>query len=358
MSTTDVPLAKDKGVNVGAIEKELAALWRSASSDKQVTRSCSWNLVVHCGEDATYDAVKKVVDEAVRHVPSRTLVLKPRPYASGTEIEAWVTANCQIAPGGGKLLCTEEITIEGRGNAGVEHLPSLIRALQVPDVPTALWWAGAPPTDTSAVRLLLTGVDRLVFDTAELPAEGGLARLAHVGGLLEGLVLSDLNWLRTGPLRSVLASLFDPPVGPTPLTMLKRVRIEATPKGVPSAKLLAGWLASRLGWGAPERLEPGLLAWRVQRGGNTVRLDIETDRVTTTRASGLKGVHLETIQGERFSLVDQGNNLFEATTPGIAPRGLQAPQLPLDQLLVASLGSRGRDRLYPVALHRAVELDR
>jgi glucose-6-phosphate dehydrogenase assembly protein OpcA len=364
VSATDVTLAKDKGVNVGAIEKELAALWRSASTDKQVTRACSWNLVVHTGDDAVYETAKKVVDEAVRHVPSRTLVLKPRPYASGVEIEAWVSANCQIAPGGGKLLCTEEITIEGRGRDGVDHMPSLIRALQVPDVPTALWWAGAPPTETSAVRILLSGVDRLVFDTAEL-SDGGLSKLAHVGGLLEGLVLTDLNWLRLGSLRSVLASLFDPPTGPEPLQALKRVRIEATAKGVPGAKLIAGWFASRLAWGSPERTEPGQLAWRVPvrdaSSGGALRLDIETNKVSTTRESGIKAVHLETSKGERYSLVETAASLggmVEASTPTIGTRNMQAAELPLTQLLVASLGSRGRDRLYPVALHRAVELDR
>lgn len=368
MSSTDVTLAKDKGVNVGAIEKELAALWRSASTDKQVTRACSWNLVVHTGDDTVYDAAKKVIDEAVKHVPSRSLVLKPRPYASGTEIEAWVSANCQIAPGGGKLLCTEEITIEGRGSAGVEHMPSLIRALQVPDVPTALWWAGVPPTETSAIRILLSGVDRLVFDSAQLN-DGGLSKLAHVGGMLEGLVLTDLNWLRLGSLRSVLASLFDPPTGPEPLASLKRVRIEATTKGVAGAKLLAGWLASRLAWGSPERTEPGQLAWRVPvrgepmgGGNNALRFDIETNKVSTARESGIKAVHLETNKGERFSLVDSGSGSalgnIEATSPAMGTRTVQAGELALTQLLVASLGSRGRDRLYPIALHRAVELDR
>lgn len=359
MSTTDITLAKDIGVNVGGIEKELASLWRSASKDKQVTRACSWNLVVHCGDDAIYESARKTIDEAVRHVPSRTLILKPRPYAVGKEIEAWVTANCQVAPGGGKLLCTEEITIESRGKDGGEHIPSLIRALQVPDVPTALWWAGAPPTDPSAVRILLSGVDRLVFDTAQLPHTGALSRLAHVGGLLDGLLLTDLNWLRTASLRSVLASLFDPPVGSQPLSRLKRVRLESTPRGVPAAQLFLGWLASRLAWGAPERIETGQLGWRIPvRGDGSVRVDIETHKVSTTRDSGLRAVHLETTQGENFSLVDVGGGGVEATSPNISRRTLQAAELPMEQLLVAALGSRGRDRLYGIALHRAVELDR
>lgn len=360
MTATETTLKKDASVNVGAIEKELANLWRSASKDKQVTRACSWNLVVWAADDPTADMAQKTCDDAVRHVPSRTLMLKPRPYATGKEVEAWVSANCQIAPGGGKLLCTEGITIESRGKEGVEHMPSLIRALQVPDVPTALWWAGAPPTDPSAVRILLSGVDRLVFDTSMLPSDGGLTKLAHVGGLLDGLLLTDLNWLRTGAIRSVLASFFDPPTGGEPLARLKKVRVECTTKGIPAAKLLVGWLASRLAWGGPERTEAGQLGWRVPvRGDGYVSVNIDTNKVTTTRDSGLKSVTLETGQGERFSLVDTGNFGIEGSSPTMTPpRALQAVEPKLEQLLVASLGSRGRDRLYPVALHRAVELDR
>ena len=50
-TTTDITLGKDVGVNVGAIEKELAAMWRGASKDKQVTRACSlqrpWIRIMH-----------------------------------------------------------------------------------------------------------------------------------------------------------------------------------------------------------------------------------------------------------------------------------------------------------------------
>jgi glucose-6-phosphate dehydrogenase assembly protein OpcA len=313
---------------------------------------------VHTADEPVFDGAKSVVDEAVRHVPSRVLLLKPRPYQQGTPVEAWVSANCQVAPGGGKLLCTEEITIEARGQEGGDHLPSLIRALMVPDVPTALWWAGAPPTDPSAVRILLTGVDRLVFDSSMLTDEHGLSRLAHVGGLLEDLVLTDLNWLRTAQLRSMLASLFDPPTGADPLARLKRVRVEATAKGSYAAKLLVGWLASRLAWGAPERVEKGQASWRVPlRGADAVRVDIDTQKVSTDRASGIRSVSLETTGGERFAVIDAGVPGVEVHVAG-SVKGGQVHELKSEQLLVAGLGARGRDRLYGVALHRAVELDR
>lgn len=369
MKTREVVLARDLGVDVGGIERELAALWRDASKRSrhhdQVTRACSWNLVVHCGDDATYAAARPIVDQAVRYVPSRTLMLKPRPNApapDGKEVEAWVSAACQVASGGGgKLLCTEEITIESRGPEGVAHLPGLVRALTVPDVPTALYWAGAPPTSSSALRILLAGVDRLVFDTQALPegVEGGLTKVAHVGGMLDGLALADLAWLRTASMRSVIASLFDAPVGPAPLDRLKRVRVQTTPRGVPAAKLLIGWLASRLGWGTPERAERGQLGWQLKAGaGSTLRLDIDVDRVMSTRESGLREVTLETSQGDRFAVTDAQTPALEVAAPGLAARSVLAHEPSTPQALVMALGARGRDRLYPMALHRAVELDR
>lgn len=354
------------GVNVAGIEKELAALWREASRDRQVTRACSWNLVVHTSDEEAFDAMKPVLDEAVRHVPSRVLVLKPRPFASSgrtVEIEAWVSANCQVAPGGGKLLCTEEITVEARGADGQAHLPGLMRALNVPDVPTALWWAGPPPTDTSATRLLLAGVDRLIFDSDRFRApdasEGGLRRLAHVGGVLDGLVLADLAWLRTASVRSVLASIFDA-VGVAPLSSIARVRVGCAATAVPTAKLLLGWLASRLAWGAPERTERGALSWSVAvRDGQRVQLDVAVEAMgADARTSGIASLALETRSHQRFALRTAGAAAWDVDCAGLSPRTTAATEPTSAQLLVAALGSRGRDRLYPVALHRAVELDR
>ena len=60
------------------------------------------------------------------------------------EIEAWISALCAVAPGGGKLLCSEKVTVKSH-MGGRRHVPALVRALRVPDVPTALLWTGAPP---------------------------------------------------------------------------------------------------------------------------------------------------------------------------------------------------------------------
>jgi glucose-6-phosphate dehydrogenase assembly protein OpcA len=352
------------GVNVSAIEKELAALWRQASADKQVTRACSWNLVVLTPDEATYAITKPVLDDVVRDVPSRALVLKPRAFSSGgpaREIEAWVSANCQVAPGGGKLLCTEEITVEARGAEGHAHLAGLIRALNVPDVPTALWWAGAPPTDASAVRLLAAGVDRLIYDagsfSAEEAADDGLKKLAHLGGLLDDVAVVDLAWLRTSSLRSALARVFDRE-GAAPLYALSRVRLRCAPHSAATAKLFVGWLASRLGWGAPERTERHALAWRAPTRDGDVRIDVDATEPATTRGSGLSLIELVTRGHERFALSADVGERVVVDTPRISARAVTAHDPRAAEVVVAALGTRGRDRLYPIALHRAVELDR
>ncbi len=360
------PLSRDIttqqiGVDVEAVEKELAALWRDASKEKHVTRACSWNLVVHAGDDAICDMVTPIIDEVVAHVPSRALVLKPRPFATGKEIDAWVSANCQIAPGGGKLLCTEEITIEARGRAGGEHLPGLMRALNVPDVPTALWWAGPPPTDPAAARLLLAGVDRLVFDSARFTdddaAFAGLRKVANLTGMLDGLTCVDLAWLRSSSLRTLFASIFDV-VDPASLQRATRVVVKCSTSGISTAKLMVGWLASRLGWGAPERTQRGQLSWQYSvHGTRTLAVVIDTAMEPSARASGIVGVALECSGGERFALAEVDAVTLRIDAPP-APRLAHAHEFADAQLLVAALGARGRDRLFAVALHRAIELDR
>ena len=347
-------------VDVNGIEKELAALWRTQSKEKAqaLTRACAWNLVVQCTDEAAMAKAKLTADALVHAVPTRTILVMNMPYATtGKELEAWVSANCHVGAGGGKLLCTEEIHIESRGR-GAELVPSLLRALVVPDVPTALWWAGPPPDNAAAVRVLLSGVDRLVVDSMQAPG-GSLSKLAHVGGLLDGLVLVDLNWLRTATLRSLLASMFDAPVGSEALYKMRRLRLEVTDAGLPAAKLMLGWLSSRLKWTVLERLPRagGGASWRMQSRDETP-LGVDIDVVAgSPRASGLHALHFDTDDGRRFGFTSKEKSVVDVVG-GRGARELSAAEPPIEQLLVAALGARGRDRLYAVALHRAMELER
>ncbi|MGC3998838.1 MAG: hypothetical protein QM767_15860 [Anaeromyxobacter sp.] len=93
------------GVDVAAIERELAALWREAAhGTTAVMRACSWNLVVMTTPEQSARA-KTLADVMVEIVPSRTLMINEQ--KTGDDLHAYVSANCRLLPGGGKMLCTE-----------------------------------------------------------------------------------------------------------------------------------------------------------------------------------------------------------------------------------------------------------
>lgn len=338
------------GVDVAAIERDLAALWRKASTagEQSVTRACSWNLVVHATTTAELERAKALADALALVVPSRTLVLVQRPDAIGPEVEAFVTANCRMLPGGGRLLCTEEITVEALGK-GVDHLPSLTRALLVPDIPTAVLWAGVPPR-APLVDELLAVANRLVVDTTHLGSEG-LARVEQLGAKATYKV-GDLAWLRTAPRRRVIASAFDAPVDAGLLYRLKRVSLECAPDAVAGAKLMLGWIGARLSWGTPESIDdreaPG---WMVLRQGGRVLVDLSP----TATTPGIARLAFESDLGERVRITSTDAGL---TIEGAGPTHT-VPHVTLadEALVVAALGPRGSDKLYQAALHRAVELE-
>ncbi len=308
------------GVDVAAIERDLAALWRQAATGHTaVTRACAWNLVVHAEGDEDAARAKLLADALVASVPSRTLILHHRPNGTGPELEAFVTANCQLMPGGGKLLCSEEITIESRGK-GSDYLPSLTRALLVPDIPTAVLCAGLPAESALLTELVAVG-DRLIIDSR------GAERLLAVERLGKALTrVADLAWLRTAPWRLAVAAAFDPPVDASMLFKLTRVKVSCAQSSATEAKLLFGWLGARLSWGA---VEDGM----VLRQQGRVRLDTEW-----TDGPGLR-IEFEVEGGKRVVVTSN------------------VPPLSDEALVPAALGPRGSDRLYQTALRRAVELD-
>jgi glucose-6-phosphate dehydrogenase assembly protein OpcA len=173
------------------------------------------------------------------------------------DIEMFVSSYCQIV-GGDKTgnLCCEQVTLHARGRFAVE-LPSAAEPLLVPDLPIFLWWRDQPRLNDEVFRKLSHASDRVIFDSADFlePRTDLFAlnqllqkeRAAHTG-------LSDLNWARLTSWRGLLASFYDVREYRAALDKIDRVRIEyVAPESepgeiAPKALILAGWLASRLGW--------------------------------------------------------------------------------------------------------------
>ncbi|HJZ87269.1 MAG TPA: glucose-6-phosphate dehydrogenase assembly protein OpcA [Polyangia bacterium] len=345
------------GVDVSALERELAALWRQAGErEHAVVRACLWNLIFRADGDEVFTRAKALIDAIAPACPARVLVLRADAPGGGPELEAWISANCHVAPGGGKLLCSEELTLQSRGR-GQERLPSLVRSLLVPDVPTALIWAGAPPRDAARVEPLLEGVDRMIIDTGDLASDLELTNLAQLARIAAEVELADLGWLRLGPVRLLLASFFDPPVGAEPLLKARRVHLDCAHHGAATAVLLLGWLANALDWGRPEPLKGGAArTWRVPRPDGQVLLEVGVRDVDAGR-DGIYELLIESEGGGRFSITDAGPHALELRGTGLPTRVLAAPERPDAELLVAALGVRGRDPLFCHALACAAELE-
>src|SRR5262249_38729484 len=156
------------------------------------------------------------------------------------------SANCAVSPEGGKVVCSEEITIVSRG-AGEEHLPALVRALIVPDVPTAALFAGVPPRDRPTLASLVRSADRVVVraDASSDPAVSALKRITALGAIAP-LGAMDLGWVMQAPLRSLVAELFEPPVPPGSAAGIREVVATCRPDSPASGRLALSWVASVL----------------------------------------------------------------------------------------------------------------
>jgi glucose-6-phosphate dehydrogenase assembly protein OpcA len=344
------------GVDVAAIERELAALWRQAGEKTQgVVRACLWNLIVRTDGDDLFERAKRLIGAIAPACPARVLMLRSGTPGTGHELEAWISANCHVAPGGGKLMCSEEVTIATRGR-GDEHVPSLVRALLVPDVPTALYWAGPPPRDLTEARQLVEMSDRLIVDSGAAGAIVEQVHLVKVRDAARRVRVSDLGWLRLAGTRVLLASFFDAPVGTDPLERLRTVRVVGARGGTATALLLLGWLMSRLGLGTARTTSAHEgRAWLLACKSGEVRVEFVA-RDVETLGHGILEVVLEAEGGDRFAVTAHGRESVELACNRLPTRTLAAIDRPDSELLVAALGGRGNDPLFAQALARAVEL--
>lgn len=268
-------------LNVEAVERQLAELWKQTSGevgpedDFAVLRSRVANLLVCVARESSLTEVKGIVAELTAMHPSRVLLLLAEANNPDSDIDISIETFCQTEKRtGAKRLSCEEVTLKASGSF-VNELPSAALPLLVPDLTTFLWWQDALISEKGHLDdvfdALLRASDRLIVDSAEfvhpyddLVASTGLFNnqdYTHVG-------ISDLNWARLTSWRALLAGFYDVPNYQTQLYAVDEVRIdyiaiEHSPDAIedvsdtgiavaPQALLMAGWLASRLGWSLSE----------------------------------------------------------------------------------------------------------
>jgi glucose-6-phosphate dehydrogenase assembly protein OpcA len=246
-------------VNAAQIEKELTEMWKhmrdpQKEKEHQLLRTCVLNLTVYAPGERSEDAVTKVLaDVSVQH-PSRIVVMLPDPAAKENSLSAWVNTLCHAVQGGRQQVCCEEIMVRALGTE-VSQLPSLVRSLQVSDLPAVLWWRGNLELSHPLFTELIEVSDRIIVDSSTLSNPelefGSLHQLIQKEK--EWTAFSDVDWARLTPWRSAISGFFDVPEYRDYLNKIERVEIECErtteADNLPGqAFLIAGWIASRLNW--------------------------------------------------------------------------------------------------------------
>jgi glucose-6-phosphate dehydrogenase assembly protein OpcA len=272
-----------KPVDVAAIEQELLSMWHEPQGDPDapgtITRACMSNLIVY---SATVDEAATMPEEiavVVQHHPARVLHLVGEGNTGGAPIEAQVSAFCSLV-GGGRHVCSEQITLLAAGGGAARRLPSAVRSLLIGDLPTALWWATRipPPAGGDVFNELTAMTTQVIYESQGWldPVRDVIATAHWAAGEQTPDVLADLEWRRLKTWRRLISQAFDPAVLPGALQSITEVRLEHGPHALAKTWMLAGWLAAKLGW-QPEggKVAPGVeIAWKFRSASGPVRIVI------------------------------------------------------------------------------------
>jgi glucose-6-phosphate dehydrogenase assembly protein OpcA len=254
-----IGIDEPRQVDVANLEAELSALWRTAAetpaAESVVTRACTLTLLIYVESDEAASEVTNLVAEVTRQNPCRAIIMMLEPDAGPSGLEAWVSAHCHLPVAGERQVCSEQITIRARGEAE-RGLPSVVLPLTVSGLPIFFWWRADGFSPPAYFDDILRVTQHVIVDSARFSPAA-----AHLQGLATWLQksagrtpLTDLNWNRITPWRQLIAQCFDAPERRPYLDRLTRVRIEYEQDSARLATqraqglLLAGWLASRLGW--------------------------------------------------------------------------------------------------------------
>jgi glucose-6-phosphate dehydrogenase assembly protein OpcA len=282
-----IALGEPRPADVAAIERDLAALWRSMADadprERGVTRACALTLLVYVESEEAEQEVTNLIGGIIAQDPCRVVVMVVQPDAPSSGLTAWISAHCHLPKAGERQVCCEQIGLRARGTS-VRDLDNVVVPLTVPGLPVILWWRAGRFAPPDYFRNILRVTDHLLVDSARFadPAKdlGKLAaELRHLSAVVP---VSDLNWTRVTPWRGLVAQCFDPAETSGYLEQLADVQVEYEQESPrcsaqrAQALLLIGWLASRLGWEIDSPVgtaagEGSSISFRSRRGKVEVR---------------------------------------------------------------------------------------
>jgi glucose-6-phosphate dehydrogenase assembly protein OpcA len=246
-------------VRLGTVVDTMAQMRRSVA--RTASRTWVMTLVaVTTTDDEVYQATQ-VLRALGSHHPARLVVVQAQPEAPGTAaIDASVTI--YGAEVDGHPLSFDEIGLWVRGEAA-HHLDSIVEPFTLSDLPVVVWYPASLP---SVSEPLLGKASSVLVDTRDAHDVAGLIALAGRRAVV------DLSWMRLRPWREMVATLFDAADFRPYARQITSAHIAG--KGGPR-RLLAGWVASRLGLDKQRlELEDARHARIVLRAGTVAEFEV------------------------------------------------------------------------------------
>jgi glucose-6-phosphate dehydrogenase assembly protein OpcA len=341
----------ERDTNPDAIDGALRNLLRARhAANESLAPARVLNLVVIVDREWKGEIANRL-ERVGRYSASRTLLCAIEDKRQTIDATAVMSYE---EPKSGLGVIREAVEID-IGTVHLERLDTIVDPVLVSELPTVVW---SPHGHDEAIELLRSVTDVRMLDSDDLDdPTAGLARAAEAE---EYSYIVDLAWLRTTPWRERLAASFDPDERRPLLDELSGLRIRHRTASTASALLLAGWLASRLGW-ETTRLSSdakNVLSGSLSHGEDQVEVRLEP---AEQDVPGLAGVTVSTPSGFSLSL--------DRAKGGLAARerGAEDAEERSWQVLGASRGEGGilgegvrqallRDRTYGPALRAAQEL--
>ena len=336
-------------VEVHALGDELRRLWAedaapeaAGSASGAVSRACTRNLVVLCGDEDAARAAGTMIGGVADRYPSRAFVVC-RVDGPADRLEATLEAQCQLLPGG-RHVCCEQVNLHV-GSGAARRAASAIVPLLVPDLPVFVWSLDAPPWEDELFDRLLGVADRLVVDSRACPEPRRFLVELAARDRTQRWAPSDFEWARLAGWREAVATLFEDPALATGDATVARLAIRHGRKGEAGAALLAGWILDRLDAAGM----PGPSADAIVLEANGAEGGIE--RLDLARADGAKlEVAWSGTPGDplRLGLVAPRACAF--------PAGVPCERAGAENLLEDLLAEHVGEPLYERALARAAAL--
>ncbi|MCC6175552.1 MAG: glucose-6-phosphate dehydrogenase assembly protein OpcA [Chloroflexi bacterium] len=288
-----------------AIEAGLNRLWRMAEAGEigSLIRTASLTLVVPLQSEAAADELMTIVGRLTQAHPGRVIAVVLTDAVS--EASARLASHSRSLAEGEASRYWEEVRLFAPPGT-LHRVMSAVTTLVLPGLPVQTWWPEELVVDEALYNHVVEISDRLVVDTSRV--RDPLAALAALANAIEiaqeSVAFADLSWARLTPWRTLTAEFFDAPADQDMLDSIERVAIVYAPStGGESAQalLLAGWLGSRLGWEASQRLATGPGAWRFEMIDGVRPVAIEIEPVAAEGPPGLRSISIEATERGRTS---------------------------------------------------------